>query len=48
MMSLLTLKEVREQFVGAGVNIALLKELKETAEECELGSNNKMLVGQLT
>jgi hypothetical protein len=47
-MSLITLAEVRQLFVDVGVDIKWLTEMKETVEDCDLGVNNKKLVGQLT
>ena len=47
-MNLMTLKELQPVFVQSGANLAFLKDLKETVEDCELGSDHKMLVGQLT
>ena len=47
-MNLLTLRELQPLFIQSGANLEFLKNLKQTVEDCELGSNHKMLVGQLT
>lgn len=47
-MNLMVIEKLRPLFVQAGLTKAVLKDLKETVEDCELGHDTNKLVGQLT
>ena len=46
--NLMTIKDLHGVFVSAGATFERLTELKQTVVDCELGHDNRKLVGQLT
>lgn len=46
--NLMSIKDLHSVFVNAGATFDKLTEIKQTVADCELGNDNRKLVGQLT
>ena len=47
-LNLMTISDIQPIFVKSGATIQYLTQLKQTIEDCELGSDTKLLAGQIT
>lgn len=48
MANLMSMAELRGSFETAGATMEKLEDLKQSVQDCELGLDNRKLVGQLT